>query len=84
MADPKFKLCDICGDRTNYETRLYVTIGWSSCPAGGPSEKSQEIIDLCDKHLSSAVMVLLKDGKVENEESGKRLVEWVRNFKRKT
>jgi len=82
--DPTYKLCDICGKRSEEDHRIWVATGSSPCPAGGSSEEDGEYVDLCPAHQAEALLVLLRDPthpRRKNHEMGKRLVTWVRERK---
>lgn len=82
MADPTFKLCDICGATVDASLRLCnIAVGESPDPSGNGYQTDCVRLDLCPKHLADAVFMLLRDPKrpgCKNHEMGLRLVEWAR------
>lgn len=62
--------CDGCGRREITPVEVRVAVGWSSDPAGGPSEDDYEHAHLCEKcaawafgQLRSRVKLSYDDGK---------------------
>ena len=82
MADPNYRLCDICGAQVATADRLSVATGWIY---GGPStEAGYDRLDLCPTHMACAIRMLLEvpgKGMVNDHDVGKRLMTWASNRK---
>lgn len=58
--------CDRCGAKEIGEDgSLSIHVGYSPCPAGGPSEQGYEQLDLCPKCMAALLKRLVADDKVD-------------------
>ena len=79
---PDFFLCDICGGRASKESRIFVPTANDPCPSGTGCNETGEYIDLCEKHLSDAVVTLLRrenNHRVFDYDRGQALLVWAKS-----
>lgn len=80
MANPDYKLCDVCGGKVHVAS-IFAATGREQDASGNGYDTVGEYFDLCPLHMRLAVVNLLKSAanpRVEDYEAGKRLIECVR------
>ncbi len=73
--------CDRCAKETSTPGSFWITVGYSSCPAGGSGSNDDEEIDLCPNCMVGLINHLKKLFLADYDQ-GKKIVQWVKDGKK--